>query len=125
MNEHIDEVKIHGVHATQQTVQKRKAQLVDVSFTFKLTARTIRSTFVQLLNFGEQLRPKGMYTDAIRNSFKIPLTDFGLKLKQLRKQFNKETLEDIRESILNEDFILDVLLLKYLNKGLRRIKDGK
>jgi len=133
MNEHVPEVKIHGFHATQQTIKKRKTQLIPVSFTFKLKANIIKKIHVQLLNFGDQLRPKGMYTDAIRNSFKIPLTDLGLKLNQLGKQLKKEAREhlnvsiiELRESIVkDEDFVLDFVLLKWLNKKIRKMKDGK
>jgi len=136
MNEHIDEVKIHGVHATQKTVQRRKAQLIPVSFTFKLKAGIIKKIHVQLLNFGEQLRPRGFYTSAIRNSFKIPLTNLSLKLKQLEKQLDIDLpklirqdridkLVNIRESILNEDFVLDFVSLRWINKKLKGLKDGR
>jgi len=133
MNEHVPEVKIRGTHATQKTVQRRKTQLISVSFTFKLKANTLRKIHVHLLNFGEQLRPKGMYTDAVRNSFKIPLTDLGLKLNQLGKQLKKEAREhlsvsiiELRESIVkDEDFVLDFVLLKWLNRKIRRMKNDK
>lgn len=130
MNEHVDEIKIHGVHSTQRTVQRRKAQLIPVSFTFKLKANTIRKIHVHLTNFAEQLRPHGVYTDAIRNSFKIPLTDLRLKLNQLGKQLKKEAKEqlnvsiiELRESIVkDEDFVLDFVLLKWLNRKIKRMK---
>lgn len=136
MNEHVDEIKIHGVHSTQRTIQRRKTQLIPISFTFKLKANTLRKIHVHLTSFGEMLRPRGMYTDAIRNSFKIPLTELGLKLKQLGKQLDIDLpklirqdridkLESIRNSILNEDFIHDFVSLRWINRKLKGLKDGK
>jgi len=130
LNEHVDEIKIHGIHATQKTVQRRKTKLIPVSFTFKLKANTLRKIHVHLTDFGEMLRAKGIYTDSVRNSFKIPLTDLRLKLKQFEKQLKKEarehlntTIIELRESIVkDEDFVLDFVLLKWLNRKIKRMK---
>jgi len=134
MNEHVPEVKIHGFHATQKTVQRRKTKLIPVSFTFKLKANTLRKIHVHLTSFGEILRPKGIYNDTIRNSFKIPLTELSLKLKQIVKQIDIDLpklirqdridkIVNLRESIVkDEDFILDFVLLKWLNKKIRKMK---
>jgi len=124
-------VIIEGTHAIQKTIQKPKRkrpqqriQLIPVEFTFWLISGLIRRIEIKLLQFGDKLHPYGMYTDSLRESFILPLSDLRQSIKRNFKQFKnkltKESLKDIRESILNEDFVLNFVWLKFLNKRLRR-----
>jgi len=109
---------------TKQTIQKRKARLIPVSFTFQLTANTIRSIHIQLLNFGHMLRPRGIYTDAIRNSFKLPLTELKQKLNAQAKALTKQSLEEFLESMITESLNDPLWCFRYLNDKIKRLKDG-
>lgn len=114
LNEHAGGgVTLQGFQSTQVLKKKKRTKLVDVEFSFWLISELIKR--VELLQFGSKLHPYGIYTDALRESFILPLSGFRQKFKQLKK----ERLEEIRESILDEDFTLNFAWLKWLNKRLR------
>lgn len=117
LNAHEDGVKTQNIHAAQQTVRKRKTQLIPVEFKFKLTSRLIPKIHAHLVDFGEMLRDKGMYSNSIRKYFKQP-TEYK---KTIRKLLRTDLFNDLREKLITEDFVLTYYLLKLINK---REKDG-
>lgn len=124
MNEHIDEIKIHGVHATQRTTQKRRTKLIPVEFTFWLIAGILKTVEMKLLNFGHLLAPHGFYTNSLRKTFKLEVTELLARLKILSKQSLKEALQETAEAIISEQLDDPLWRFQYLLDKIRR-KNGK
>lgn len=125
MNEHIPEVKIHGVHSLRGTVQKRKTKLINVEFTFWLIAGILKKVEIELLDFQHKLHPYGFYSKALRESFVLPLTELRAKLKPLGKQALKDSLDEALESIVKEHLYDPMWLYQFLSEKIKRLKDGR
>jgi len=117
-------VTIEGTHATQQTIKKRRTKFVTVEFTFWLVSGLLKRVEIQLLQFGDQLHPYGIWTNKLRQSFVLPLTELRQKLKPLSKQFLKESLEEALESSVIDGLKDPTWVFEYLYKMIKRLKHG-
>lgn len=123
LNAHEPGVEIRGTHAVQQTIQRRrKVQLIPVSFSFQIIANTIPRVIIQLINIGKVLSPKGIYSEELRNSFRLPLTDLKQKLDKLAKYSYIESAVSHFVDEYLEDYIVGKKLFKSIKKGFKKWK---
>ena len=100
LNEQTDAgININRTHATQIT--KRRTRIINVVFTFWLISR-LKNIEIKLLQFGDKLHPKGIYTDALRESFVILHTDIKQKLEAINKKLSEERLGFFLEEIFDQ-----------------------
>lgn len=109
-------VQITGTHARQKL--RRPQQLIPVEYTFQLLAGIFNTIEFRLLRISNKLNPLGFYSDNLRQSFVLPLTEMRSKLKAALKY----ALEDIIESDLFDEINLKDRF-RYLLDKIRR-KDG-
>jgi len=120
LNAHEAGVNIQGTHAVQQTIQKRrKTQLIPISFTFQLISNTIPRVVIQLINIGKVLSPRGIYSEELRDSFRLPLTDLKQKLDKLSKYSYIESAVSHFVDEYLEDYIVGKKLFKSIKKGFK------
>ena len=119
LNEQTDAgINITGRHAIQQTAKRRRTKLIHVEFSFWLISSLIQR--IKLLQFGSKLHPLGIYTDKLRESFVLPLTELRQKLKPLTKQALEELLESLVDDALNDP----TWRFEFLYKMIKRLKNG-
>lgn len=111
-------VEIVGTHAKQRL--QRPEQLIPVEFTFQLLAGIFSAIEFRLLRIGDKLNPFGFYTDALRESFVLPLTEMRSKLKSVARH----ALVDILESTLSDALDDPLWCFKFLNDKIKRFKNG-
>jgi len=122
MNEHEPGVKIHGLQATQQqkTTRGRKQQLIPIEFSFQIIARTIPRVVIQLVAIGKILSPKGNYTENLRDSFRLQITDMKTSLVKLSKYNYMESVVEYFVDNHLEDYVVAKKLFKSIKGGFKK-----
>jgi len=115
LNAHEAGINIRGRQAGQQV--GRPQQLIPVEFTFQLLAHTIPRAIIQLMSIGKVLLPKGIYNEALRDSFRLKLTDMKQKITKLAE---KAYLEESMKFMINENMD-DILTGKVLLKSFKEV----
>jgi len=116
------QVIIAGIHATQQTIQRRRKtqQLIPVEFSFQIIARTIPRIIIHLVAIGKILSPKGNYTENLRDSFRLQITDMKTTLVKLSKYNYMESIVEYFVDNHLEDYVVAKKLFKSIKKEYRK-----
>jgi len=109
-----------GVHLIN-TIQHQRAdpylpskdRKIPVEFTFQILANTISRVKLKLTDFKEKLSPNNIYTDKLRESLKIPVTDLK---KKISKPFKELGFRAILEGFDKDDW------MQMCRELLRRMK---
>ena len=115
LNAHEPGINIRGRQAGQQV--GRAEQLIKVKFTFQLLANTIPRIVIKLLSIGKVLQPKGLYSEKLRDSFRLQLTDVKQKITKLaEKAYLYEAMKFFIDNNLD-----DIMIGKALFKSFKEV----
>jgi len=126
LNSQTSGVQIEGQHGTASVLRiPRRQKLINVFFTFQLISRLTHKTEIQILDFARLLKKEGIYSESLRNSFRLPMSGLMNKLEPLIKKLDEKNITNIVTRTIDlygYDYIISKAMLK---KMMKKVKEWK